>query len=327
MECASCGVGVIRVSLFGKARCDNCSAAPTPEQRSELEKSKSTNSTSTSVSTTPSTLGQLTVEESSASEVELSAKSSQPSPTTEKKPTDSKTDGTETPVELPWWTSLVSLVSAVGALGWLFFWCALYILNEEKAAHYPTASSSTLSKIYFAVAIVGVIPFVAAFLKTTKQLRIASKAEKKASKTPEVRKVAPRKSIRRVRQESNWVDGVDPRTTWADVKPFLGVIATAGWICLWGYLFILAEERLPYTARMYSSRDDGPAETFLGLLCIVILFGGCLPILGYFFGGEPSKSKGMVGDSDEDSDALRVDSLAGDRLLKNLDVEEDQRFD
>ena len=173
----------------------------------------------------------------------------------------------------------------------------------------------------------GVIPFVAAFLKTTKQLRIASKSEKKAPKTPEVRKVAPRKSIRRARQESNWVDGVDPRTTGADMKPFFGVIATAGWICLWGYLFILAEERLPYTARINSSRDDGPAETFLGFLCIVILFGGCLPILGYFFGGEPRKAKGKVGDSDEDSDALRVDSLAGDRLLKNLDVEEDQRFD
>ena len=78
---------------------------------------------------------------------------------------------------------------------------------------------------------------------------------------------------------------------------------------------------------MSSSSDDGPAETFLGLLCIVILFGGCLPILVYFFGGEPSNSKGKVGDSDEDSDALRVDSLAGDRLLKNLDVEEDQGFD
>ena len=117
MECRSCGVGVIRVSLFGKARCDNCSAAPTPEQRSDLEKSKSTNSTSTSVSTTPSTIGQLTAEESSASEVEHSAESNQPSPTTEKKPTDSKTDGTETPIELPWWTSLVSWVSAVGACG------------------------------------------------------------------------------------------------------------------------------------------------------------------------------------------------------------------
>ncbi|MGC6448572.1 MAG: hypothetical protein ACON5J_19245 [Rubripirellula sp.] len=324
MECASCGVGVIRVSLFGKARCDNCSAAPTPEQRSELEKSKSTNSVSSSVSTTPGTKGPLTEAESSVSEMELSAESSQPSPTSKKKPTDSKTDGTEKAVELPWWTSLVSLVSAVGAFGWLFFWCSLYILNEEKAAHYPTASSSTLSKIYFAVAIVGVIPFVAVFLKTTKQLRIASKSEKKASKTPEVRKVAPRKSIRRVRQESNWVDGVDPRTTGADMKPFFGVIATAGWICLWGYLFILAEERLPYTARMYSSRDDGPAETFLGLLCIVILFGGCLPILGYFFGGEPSNSKGKAGGSDEDSDALSVDSRAGNQLLKNLDVEEDQ---
>ena len=119
MECASCGVGVIRVSLFGKARCDNCSAAPSPEQRSELEKSKSTNSVSSSVSTTPSTLGQLAAEESSASEVERSAESSQPSPTTEKKPTDSKTDGTEASVELPWWTSLVSLVSAVGAFEWL----------------------------------------------------------------------------------------------------------------------------------------------------------------------------------------------------------------
>ena len=324
MECASCGVGVIRVSLFGKARCDNCSAAPTPEQRSELEKSKSTNSVSPSVSTTPSTLGQLTAEESSATEVEISAESSQPSPTTEKKSTDSKTDGTKTPVELPWWTSLVSLVSAVGAFGWLFFWCALYILNEEKAAHYPTASASTLSKIYFAVAIVGVIPFVAAFLKTTKQLRIASKAEKKASKTPEVRKVAPRKSIRRVRQESNWVDGVDPRTTGADMKPVFGVIATVGWICLWGYLFILAEERVPYTARRYSSSNDSLGETFLGNLCIMILFLGLLPILVGFFGGEPSNSKGKAGGSDEDSDALRVDSRAGHRLLKNLDVEEDQ---
>ena len=324
MECRSCGVGVIRVSLFGKARCDNCSAAPTPEQRSDLEKSKSTNSTSKSVSTTPSTIGQLTAEESSASEVEHSAESNQPSPTTEKKPTDSKTDGTETPIELPWWTSLVSLVSAVGAIGWLFFWCALYILNEEKAAHYPSTSSSTLSKIYFAVAIVGVIPFVAAFLKTTKQLRIASKSAKPAPEAPEVSKVSPRKSIRRVRQESNWVDGVDPRTTGADMKPFFGVIATAGWICLWGYLFILAEERVPYMARRSSSSDDGPAETFLGLLCIVILFGGCLPILLYFFGGESSNSRGKAGGFDEDSDAVRVDSRAGDRLLKNLDVEEDQ---
>ena len=108
------------------------------------------------------------------------------------------------------------------------------------------------------------------------------------------------------------------------MKPVFGVIATVGWICLWGYLFILAEERVPHVARRYSSSNDSPGETFLGNLCIMILFLGLLPILVGFFGGEPSNSKGKAGGSDEDSDALRVDSRAGHRLLKNLDVEEDQ---
>ena len=68
-------VGVIRVSLFGKARCDNCSATPTPEQRSELEKSKARTPFHRAYRPA-STLGQLAAEESSASKVERSAESS-----------------------------------------------------------------------------------------------------------------------------------------------------------------------------------------------------------------------------------------------------------
>lgn len=373
MECKQCGVGRIKSGFFGKPKCDNCGAAPPPEDLKSQDvvandgTGKQTNTgyqadageqidvssgstqvekpsalspiaDSPSVHTEPVNVAAEISSSINSQVAEFTPKSSESRTAGDSHSEDSQRDAQDQDEsnEPPKWIWVIPWVSAAGAVGWLVYWCNLWLLNEDQKLR-GQVHSSTLSNLYLGIAIGGLVPFVYAFLKTINRqaIRDAFRENKMETGTGSV---APTESVKAgAAQESgsgdatssnarSVIDASGSKTTlndallsfWVAIRPMVGVLAIIGWEIFWCYMFLEAEDS-PYRRR--SSR--GGSMSILGGLCAMMMVVGWVPLLAIFAIGPTTTTVSDAKGDKNDDETLGTDSDAAADLLKSLDLEEE----
>ena len=366
MECKQCGFGRIKSGFFGKPKCDNCGAAPPPEDLKSQEvganngngeqadvasakaRGKNKSASSTSADSPSVTAEQVNIS-AEVSPVATSHLADLPRELPESRgvAASSTEDSGINPQdndelsEPPKWIWIIPWLSAAGAVGWLVYWCNLWLLNEDMKLR-GQVHSSTLSHLYLGIAIGGLVPFVYAFLKTINRQAIRDALRENSTGTG-ASSVTPMESAKAgAAQESEGgnatsssersvMDAKGSKTTlndalisfWVEIRPMVGVLAIIGWEIFWFYLMVVAEERP--SARLAASRYRGEHSyiSLLGMLCLTMVLFGWVPLLAIFAIGPKTTTVSDAKGDKNDDETLGTDSDAAGELLKSLEIEDE----
>ncbi|MGC6442252.1 MAG: hypothetical protein ACON4H_06280 [Rubripirellula sp.] len=366
MECKQCGVGRIKSGFFGKPKCDNCGAAPSQEDlRSQAVVANDGTGDQSGTGDQIDTGKQINVSNASTQgdepsalpasadspimDTELGTVSAAVSPSTNSQVADvtseSRTVGDshsedsqrdaqdqDESTEPPKWIWVIPWVSTAGAVGWLVYWCNLWLLNEDQKLR-GQVHASTLSYLYLGIAIGGLVPFVYAFLKTINRqaTRDAFRKNKMETGTGSVAPTEAGDGDANSSFEGSVNEGSGSKTTlndalisfWVAIRPLVGVLAIIVWEIFWFYMLLEAEDRPSVRQAASRYRGEHIDISFLGMLCLTMVLFGWVPLLAIFAIGPTTTTVSEAKGDKKDDETLGTDSDAAADLLKSLDLEEE----